>query len=45
MPAILDAVRSLATVGEISGALGETWGRYAPDEAAARPPSTTRADR
>jgi methylmalonyl-CoA mutase N-terminal domain/subunit len=28
MPAILNAVESYATLGEISGALRETWGTY-----------------
>jgi methylmalonyl-CoA mutase N-terminal domain/subunit len=30
MPRILDAVRARATVGEISGALEASWGRYRP---------------
>lgn len=45
MPAIIDAVRSMATVGEISEALRNRWGRYAPDEQNSAPPSTSRADR
>jgi methylmalonyl-CoA mutase N-terminal domain/subunit len=30
MPLIVDAVRARATVGEISGALAESWGMYRP---------------
>jgi methylmalonyl-CoA mutase N-terminal domain/subunit len=30
MPAILEAVRAYATVGEISRALGDVFGRYHP---------------
>jgi methylmalonyl-CoA mutase N-terminal domain/subunit len=33
MPAILDAVRSYATLGEVCGALRETWGEYVPPTA------------
>ena len=32
MPLIIDAVRARATVGEISDALAERWGRYQPGE-------------
>jgi methylmalonyl-CoA mutase N-terminal domain/subunit len=30
MPAILDAVRAYATLGEICGELRKTWGEYRP---------------
>jgi methylmalonyl-CoA mutase N-terminal domain/subunit len=30
MPLIVDAVRARASVGEISDALAEVWGRYRP---------------
>ena len=43
--AIIEAVRSMATVGEISDALRTRWGRYAPGDQDTLPPSTFRADR
>ncbi len=33
MPAILEAVRAYATLGEICGALRQTWGEYVPPTA------------
>ena len=34
MPAILDAVRADATLGEICGAMGRVFGAYRPSSAA-----------
>ncbi len=45
MAAIIDAVRSMATVGEISDALRASWGLYAPGGEVALPPSTSHVDR
>ena len=28
LPAVIDAIRNYATVGEVCGALSEVWGRY-----------------
>ena len=33
MPAILESVRAYATLGEICGALRQTWGEYVPPTA------------